>query len=107
MYKDIKKSEINMGGSSCDHYNSFGDRIGRSEKQAFDKWVHYDNFSNKMGHSICGTSHWYHYDNDGDEIGHSNIGFMGRFDHYDRSGDYKGNSVLEYGYKWNHEIKAY
>jgi len=106
MYKDIKYSKLNIGGISCNHTDSFDNVIGRSEKHAFDKWIHYDKLNNKIGYSICGTVNWYHYDNDGKEIGHSNIGFLGGFDHYDISGKYRGNSFLEYGYKWSHELEA-
>ncbi|MBQ0027203.1 MAG: hypothetical protein KBS96_01240 [Lachnospiraceae bacterium] len=104
-FLNIASSEINMGGSSCIHKGLNGDIVGKSEKQAFDKWYHYDNSGNKLGYSIVGTAHWYHYDNSGNEIGHSNEGFLGRFDHYDNSSNCLGYSILQYGYKWSHSLK--
>lgn len=85
-------SRPNMTGGYT-HYDSKGNKIGRTEPGMFGGYNHYDAKGNKIGRTEESLFGGYtHYDAKGHKTGHSYEGFMGSYSHYDEKGNKVGYS---------------
>ena len=89
-----KGKSYRNGFGDYTHYNSKGQKTGTSRRGTFGDYTHYDAKGNKTGSSRRGSLGSYtHYDARGKQTGRTTPGSLGSYNHYDARGNKVGGSA--------------